>query len=195
MSKSGNFGLFNSNRATDRTLLTIGHTSFGTGCRCTGNSFLGVAESRNCFGLGVTGCSRRTYCTSKCLFTSSRTGGRCGNFFLITVAKSGNNFLFNNNSITYRTMLTFGKTGCSTGRCYCRINNLGVAESGNNFLFNNNSITYRTMLTLGKTGCGTCGSYCRINNLGVAGRLDNSAADGTGLCGGTGCSCAGGVRF
>ena len=78
-----------------------------------------------------------------------------------------NYFLLNEYFVTYGAVLTFGKTGCGTGRRYCLIYYYGVTECVNYFLLNENLVTYGAVLTLGKTGCGTGRRYCLVNYLGV----------------------------
>jgi hypothetical protein len=77
-----------------------------------------------------------------------------------------------NNLLSYLVVASgavrsLGKTGCGTGRCYCRIGYHIVTECVNNSLCYENLVTYRTMLTLGKTGRSTSGSYSLIDYLGV----------------------------
>ena len=78
---------------------------------------------------------------------------------IVCMSKSIDYCLCYENLVTYVTVLTFGKTGCGTGRSYCFVNYLGVAECGNDFLFNQNFTTYATMLTFGKSRFGTGGSF------------------------------------
>ena len=69
-------------------------------------------------------------------------------------------------------MLTFGKTCCGTGCCYCSIYNLGVTESINYCLCYCYCAAYGTMLTFGKTCCSTGCCYRSIYNLGVTESCD-----------------------
>ena len=57
-------------------------------------------------------------------------------------------------------MLTFGKTGFGTGRCYSCINYHYVTESVDYFLSNKGSVTNLTLNTCSKTGVLTIGSNC-----------------------------------
>ena len=95
--------------------------------------------------------------------------GRRSYYSLVAVTERCHGFLRNESFVTYRTMLTGGKTGCSTGRCYCLVDYLGVTECCYGFLRNESFVTYGTVLTGGKTGCGTGRSYCGIVYLGMSG--------------------------
>ena len=46
------------------------------------------------------------------------------------------------NFTTYGAVLSFGKTGSSTSRSYCFVDNFGVTECGNSFLLYKNFIAY-----------------------------------------------------
>ena len=65
----------------------------------------------------------------------------------------GRNYVLSNeNCVTNRAMLAFGKTGVGAGRCYSLINHFGMTLGRNYVLSNKNRITYRAMLTFGETG-------------------------------------------
>ena len=70
-----------------------------------------------------------------------------------------NGFLRYGDGVTYRALLTLGKTCFGTGRCYGIESFLGVAVCRNGFLRYGNGVTYRTLLTLGKTCFGTGRRY------------------------------------
>ena len=47
----------------------------------------------------------------------------------------GNYCLFNENYVTYGAVLTFGKTGCGTSRCYCFVDYFVMRELIDSFFF------------------------------------------------------------
>ena len=92
-----------------------------------------------------------------CVCASSAFGQAVTVFF--------NNFLCNENFVTYRAVLTFFKTCFCACRSFRRINHFCVTESVDNFLCNNNGITYRAMLTFCKTCFCACRSFRCINHF------------------------------
>ena len=73
------------------------------------------------------------------------------------MTKCRNNFLLNDNFITYGATLTFGKTISRAGCRYCFVNKLGMTKCRNNFLLNDNFITYGAALAFGQSRFGTSG--------------------------------------
>ena len=57
------------------------------------------------------------------------------NYLSCGVTLCRNGFLFDEDFVTYRAMATFGKTGFSASRCYCRINHRSVAVCTNSYCF------------------------------------------------------------
>ena len=89
------------------------------------------------------------------------------------VAVRSNNFLCYENCLTYRAVLTFGKTGLGTCGLYCRVNYDVVVELVNNFLCYENLVTYRAMLTFGKACLGTCRSLSCVDYFSVSELINN----------------------
>ena len=73
--------------------------------------------SKRCFKFNT------TYCTVLC-------GGACS-ICTSFVAKSSNGLLSYENLVTYRAVLTFGKTGGCASCCYCFVNYFGMALGSN----------------------------------------------------------------
>ena len=127
-----NYSLSNEKLATYGTGLTLGETRFGTCRRYCINDNLGMAGCGNSYI--VSGKLNGTYGAINyavivtCVLTS-RSNALFYNCLACGVTERVNDFLCNESFITYGTMLTFSKTGCSTSRSYCLIDNLGVAES------------------------------------------------------------------
>ena len=71
------------------------------------------------------------------------------------------------NCITYRAMLTLGKSRCGTSGFDGIVDDLGMSLCGNSLLSHKNSITYRTTLTLGQACFGTSRRNGVINDLSV----------------------------
>ena len=99
------------------------------------------------------------------------TGGS-GYYRHIAVTELRNCCLRYKNLVTYRTMLTFGKTGFGTGRSLRFVDHFGVSELFDRLLRYKNHITYRAMLTFGKSGCGTGRSLRFVDHFGVAESID-----------------------
>ena len=74
------------------------------------------------------------------------------NKFRICMTKCGNNFLRKSGFTTYRTLLTFSKTGFGTSSVLACYGFFLVTKSINFILSYKSIATYRTILTLGKTG-------------------------------------------
>ena len=64
-------------------------------------------------------------------------------------------------------MLAIGQSGLGAGRCYRRIDDLGMSLGRDLFLRNQNLIADRAMLTFGQSGCGASRCFCSVDNLGV----------------------------
>ena len=99
------------------------------------------------------------------------TGGS-GYYRLIAVTELRNCCLRYKNLVTYRTMLTFGKSGFGTGRSLRFVDLFGVSELFDRLLRYKNLVTYRAMLTFGKTGFGTSRSLRFVDHFGVAESID-----------------------
>ena len=103
---------------------------------------LGVFRERKCgciksFTAIITGYRSRT-CNR-----TSRIYSSCG---LVKVTSCGNLCLCKENLVTYRAMLTFGKTGCFALGSNCRVNCLGVRKLGDSLCFSAELFTtYRTL--------------------------------------------------
>ena len=69
--------------------------------------------------------------------------------------------------VTYRTVATFGKSGCGAGCLYCRIGGRGMSQFSNNFLSYERFITNRTMLAFAQSSRHTGRINSGIDNLGV----------------------------
>ena len=78
-----------------------------------------------------------------------------------------NNRLCNERFVTYRTMLTLGKTRLGASGSYRRIDYLGVSESINYSLCEKNLVTFRAMFSFSKTCFCASRSNRRIDYLGV----------------------------
>ena len=119
--------------ATDRAGLCYGTSciipsmseSFAFGCTA---DRAGLGGCTSCILPGMTKCS----CDSR---AADRTGLRSGTSRRRAggVSLSSNYSLCYNNCVTYRTVLTFGKTGFGTGRSYCRIDHFSVSKLCNSF--------------------------------------------------------------
>ena len=107
--------------------------------------------------------------SSVTLFCTSRFG----DYGTVAVVVHLNDFLCNKNGVTYRTVLTFGKTCFSAGWSYSLIDNFGMTVSLNDFLCQKNRVTYGAMLSFCKSCFGTGGSDCFVDHFGMAVRLDN----------------------
>ena len=143
-------------------MLTFGETGCGTSRCLNCVDYFGVTES---VGM-IVNVAVATYGTSIGGVTAVYTVGS-GYFCAVVVTKCCYSFLCNESFITYGTVLTFGKTGCGTGRSYCLVDNLGVSKSCYSFLSNESFATYGTVLTFSKTGCKTGRSYCLVDSFGV----------------------------
>ena len=132
--------------------------------------------------------------------------GRSNYLCLIGVTGCRNNRLLYERFVTYRALLTLGKTGFGAGCVLAGNYFLGVSCYGNNRLLYERFATYRTLLTLGKTGFGAGCILAGNNFLGVScygnNRLlyERFTADGTlltlGKTGfGAGCCLAGNDLF
>ena len=129
VSLSSNYSLCYNNCVTYRTVLTFGKTGGGTGRSYCRVNYFSVSELCNSFGLGTT-----ASCASVGLYTFFSTSRRFGNnTAIVAVAESGNFCLCCRDSSANRTVLTLGKTGCGTGRSYCRINYFSVSKLCNSF--------------------------------------------------------------
>ena len=155
------------NLVTYGAVLTLGKTCLGTGGSYCIVDYLGVTERVSV----ISNVAVATYRTSISGITTVFTI-RSSYYCVIRVTCCGNCLLCNENLVTYRAMLTLSKTGCSTGRCYCLVNNLGVTGCGNNSLVKYFT-TVCTYLASGKTGGGTgCGSACYRSGVGMlAGKI------------------------
>ena len=122
------------------------------------------------------------------------------NYFGVT--KRRNNFLCNENHVTYGAVLAFGQAGVFAVSSDCCINYFGMTKSVNYRLCNDYFAAYGAVLAFGQTGVFAVSSDCCINYFGVALGCNNA------LCGqnlatnralltfsqarfGTGCSLAG----
>ena len=83
------------------------------------------------------------------------------------MTKCINYFLCYENLVTYGAMLTFGKTGCCTCRCYRCINYFGMSKSRNKLCLYKCFVTYRAVFSFCVSDF--CTSRCdfRIDNYGV----------------------------
>ena len=73
----------------------------------------------------------------------------------VKVAGSGDGGLSYGECLTYRTLLTVGKTVGGTGSCVAEYVNLGMSLHGDDILLYEYGVTNGTLLTIGKTGCCT----------------------------------------
>ena len=85
------------------------------------------------------------------------------------MTKCGDLLLSSQYGITYRAMVTLGKTGYGTGRLNTCILFGSMSQSFNIVLRNQNYVTYGTMLSFSLTLLCTCCGNCIINFLGMAG--------------------------
>ena len=85
--------------------------------------------------------------------------------FGISVVLLRNNFLCNENFITYRALFTFFQTGRGAGCSYCSKNLFGVTLCSNNSGLNNNGVTSVALQTFSSTVGGTGSCYSRNLNL------------------------------
>ena len=69
--------------------------------------------------------------------------------------------------VTYRTVLTRGKTGGRTGGCYRRVGDLGMSEGGHSRLRYENGIALGAIYTQGKTCLGAGRGYGIYGHLSV----------------------------
>ena len=159
MSLCGNYFLLNENFATYGAVLTFGLTGIYTiSCNSLVNN-LGVSKlfNRNCFSADL--CA--TYGALNYAFVRACSLTGCSYFiffncFSRSVSKSINFFLCNKNFVTYRTMLTFGKTGCFTLGSNSCVNNLGMSCERKGHSRNNVSTSTSYSLR-------TCNATSRIN--------------------------------
>ena len=86
---------------------------------------------------------------------------------LAGVTRGGDNFLFNQNFGTNRTMFAFGQTSLSTGGCNLAINCLGMTLGRNRILRDSSRVTDRTVLSFGQAGLSTGRCDSRNRFLGV----------------------------
>ena len=98
--------------------------------------------------------SKPRFCTFRCYSSIN----------YCSMPNCGNDFLFNNYYVTYRTVLTFGKTCFRAVGSNSRIDNFGMTCRGNGCLCYEHGITYRAVFTF----CLTVGSASSRNR-----RIDN----------------------
>ena len=94
------------------------------------------------------------------------TGGS-SYYSTVFVTELHNGCLSNQNGITYRTVLTFRKARCGTGRCYSFVDDFFVTKCINNCLCNKFFVTNRTVGTFRKTGFGTGRCFRCVNYFGM----------------------------
>ena len=148
--------LFYGDNSANSTLLTFGKTGSSTSrCNCH-NSFFVMTKCFNNVGcISITaaraGISGITFCST------------CGShhFCIVVVIKGFNHGLSHDNLTTTRTLLTFGKTGFATSRCYRR----------NNFLSMNMSHPYAVGICI---GIGSPFNICSVSILKLRGSNRNS---------------------
>ena len=198
MAKSCNGLLCYGNSITYCALLTLGKTCFGTSGSLSLESLLAMAKGCNglllyknfftilaLFTFGKT-CSSTgsSYCgknlsvrvTAGCITNevTSRVVAGCVIFIGITVTCCGNGALTYGNSITYRALLTLGKTCFGTGGSLSLESLLAMAKSCDRFLLLKDLATILALLALCKTALSTSGIHgskdlgVRVLTLGFA---------------------------
>ena len=136
------------NLATLLALLAIGKTGGGAGC--------GIADNNIYLAMSALRITDITAHVTALVI-----------FVCVCMGDDGVNTLLHKDFVTYRAMLTLGKTCLGAGGSYRHVGHLGVTCGVNSLLSNNNKLAYRAMLTLGKTALGAGGGYRLVDHLGV----------------------------
>ena len=93
------------------------------------------------------------------------------------MTKCANGILCYENLVTYRAVLTFGKSCGGASRCNRFVAHLGVTKSSNGILCYENLITYRAVLTLGKSCGGASRSNRFVDHLGMTKNSNDILSD------------------
>ena len=126
-------------------MLTFSKTGCGTSRSYCLVDYLSVTECVNGYGISGKLCLANgtvNYVIVATVSLTSRINVVLYNDATCGVTECVNYILCNEYFVTYGTVLTFSKTGCSTGRCLSCVDYFGVTESCYGFLSNESLATY-----------------------------------------------------